>query len=430
MMKAPLRLHSPYRLGAAFSRVSLRPGLAVSSTFSSAILTPHLRAPQHRSFHVGPYIQAGCETAQDAILTIHDFTGLPWAFAIPLVALGVNLLFRLPSTIHSQLLLQRRSKVAAVLQGWFMKLYRDAVREKVPPGQMKKEIEKRAKSQSKRIYRALGLQQWKMFSALIGVPFWLLSLEGIRRLCGWSRWDSVLNGAPGAAAETRAPAIAAIENGTIVEASQSAAEGITDTTSTFVPPVADAAAVTDVASGAAQISSAAPALEPTLTSEGMLWFTDLTAADPYYILPVCFTALTIINLIPKDEAARRALFPRLHAFLKRRGHGNQGASPQAGPQDLTTSPTETVQLSGGWRVRLIRTLVFFSPGLIVLTGGFPAAMHLYTVTSVLITMASRSLVTRFAPLTARATTSKHREMPVIRPPLKKKDGSQKATKNE
>lgn len=370
-------------------------------TASPMLLTPHSPSHQHRSFHLYTYINAGCQTAQDAIVALHSVTGLSWGLTIPLVAVGVNLVSRLPFNIYTSRLLQRRSQIAPVQQGWFMKLWQDAIKEKVPPEQMKKEVEKRAKSQTKRLYRALGLQQWKMFLVLLGFPFWITSLEAVRRISGWSRGLQVNtkpDGNPAASTlATHAPPASLPDT----------AHATGSVSANAVGTSPDAAAVADLPATAAQI------LDPALASDGMLWFTDLTAADPYYILPTCFTVLLVTNLIPRDEAAKRKVFGQLYTALKRDKQSPQSQAPSS------LAPPDKVEVEADWRVRLLRSVMVSSPILLVLTSSFPAAMHLYTIPSLLTTMATKFLLSKKYPAEEQVKSSKLREFTVIRPPLAK-----------
>lgn len=408
-MRVPTRTLPPARLGPIATHLGTfhKSTLLSSSRFSARLPISCAGSRQRRAFHVGPYIQSSCDVAQDIIVSLHSITGLPWAFTIPLVALGINLLFRAPFNYHTQILQQRRSKVAPVLQGWFRKLWGEAVREKVPPDQIKKVVEKRAKTQVKRIHGVLGLQQWKAFYVLAGIPIWLVSLEAIRRLCGWGRWDTMLNAGPDPAAKSSA---AGTVEGLAVSPDLSR-DGLSSVAGTMTDlPALDAVTVADLSSSASQISSASQNLDPTLTTEGLLWFSDLTASDPYYILPLTWLGLTVLNLIPRDEAARRAFFGRLYP------HAATNQDNKA-PSSLEPPATETVQLGGDVRVRTIRALTFASPLLLYYIGDFPAAMHLYTISSVVTTMAFRSLLARRYPEQARVKMCKHREMSIIRPEI-------------
>jgi mitochondrial inner membrane protein COX18 len=402
-MKTPFQIWHPAQNGSRVFCLSSRPLLMAQSPWSP-VLSCHSPVRQRRSFHVGLYFNSGCQAAHETILSLHEITGLSWGLTIPLVAVGVNLLSRLPFNIYTQRIIQRRSQVAPVLQGWFMKLWRQAIRENVPSGQLNQEVEKRAKLETSRIYRALGLQQWKMFSVLLGFPFWIISLEAVRRICGWSQLDPVLNsGASAGEPQTRLE--------TLPDKPRIAASDGIDVSDVTV----DTSAAANLSHSAAHVGSAAQVPDPALTTEGMLWFTDLTAVDPYYVLPVCFTGLMLLNLIPRDEVARRAVFGRLIPLLKKDGTG-----AVAQPRPPTTPSPENAQLDTNWRVRLVRGVMLCSPGLLIITANFPAGMHLYTLTSLLMTMGTRQWLTRILPVADKTKTCKHREMTVIRPAAAKR----------
>lgn len=377
------------RARSAFSSISGRPQLRACLAVSPALSTSHSSSPRQRSIHLATYINTGCQTAQDAVVALHSVTGLSWGLTIPLVAIGVNLMFRLPFNIHTQRIIQRRSEIAPVQQGWFMRLWYDAIRENVPPESMKKEVEERAKKQSKRIYRALGLQQWKLFSVVLGFPFWIMSLEAVRRVCGWSTGMQI----PGPEAG-EAPAASTAD--TVQFASKDPAEVFT-----FSP---------EAATGAELPPTAAQAIDPALSSDGFLWFTDLTAPDPYYILPTCFAGLMVLNLIPKDKAARTKLFGPFYDIFSK----EKTAQP---PAPASLAPPKDTEADGDWRVRLIRSVIFCAPGLILATSSFPAAMHMYTITSLLTTLATKSTLSKMQQAEQQVKACKHREMAVIRPPL-------------
>ncbi|KAI1858032.1 uncharacterized protein JN550_012925 [Neoarthrinium moseri] len=365
-------------------RAACRPRLnAPASLLLSPGATLQPRHAQSRSFTGGQLLtgvqtgfEAGLQTAQHVIVSFHGASGLSWAITIPLVALGVNLLFRLPFTAHSDLLAHRRSKAVPVLQAWQARLLREAVREKVPSDKIKDVVTKRTERETRRLYAALGLQSWKLWTVLMGVPGWMMSLGAIRRLC------------TGAGAADPAGAVA----------TGSAALGPAD-------HAASVSALADAASHTAQ---------STFAAEGMLWFTDLTAADPYYILPFCFAALTAVNAWPQNKSTRETLFPRLNRLLTRSPAGE--SQPETSPEPKSVA----VSAVGGWRGNMTKFLVFGSPMLGILTASFPAAMHLYTITSASSTLVAKHILSRFFVTNGGVEVCKHREIPVIRPKIPRK----------
>jgi mitochondrial inner membrane protein COX18 len=383
-----------------------------TSPFSSTLATPHApaRLPQRRLFSAGDIIEPLCQTAQDALLYLHSVTGLPWFVVIPIFSFGVNMLFRMPFIAHSQLIMERRSKLDTVLKGWTVRLWHEAAKERLPEDKVKKVVTKRFKTESKRLFALLGLQQWKMYLSFLGIPFWICNVVGLRRLSGatrtFSQTGSTVAGNPALGT--------AVGSGAMREP--------TATTSTTSLGIADgvdglASVPEHLAVPAAELATdAASTLEPTLTTEGILWFTDLTAADPYYVLPVALTALTLTNIIPHDKAARRLIFPNLDIFLGKLAEKDTGKRPE---DDTTAAAAASVaeQPEENWRVRLIRSFTLASPALVLLTGTFPAAVQLYIITSGSVTLASKVLFAKIASAQAKIKPCRRRESHLIRPKI-------------
>ncbi|KAH9905042.1 60Kd inner membrane protein-domain-containing protein [Xylariomycetidae sp. FL2044] len=55
---------------------------------------------------------------------------------------------------------------------------------------------------------------------------------------------------------------------------------------------------------------------PSLENGGLFWFTDLTVADPYFILPVCSIALTLLGFRQTMSANMKKSTPQMEAFTK------------------------------------------------------------------------------------------------------------------
>ena len=65
----------------------------------------------------------------------------------PLIALGVNVFFRLPFNTYTQKILQRRGRFGPILQAWNLQILRDVQREGVPPSRQQTEMKTRRKDQ-------------------------------------------------------------------------------------------------------------------------------------------------------------------------------------------------------------------------------------------------------------------------------------------
>ncbi|KAK8095032.1 mitochondrial export translocase protein [Apiospora hydei] len=273
-------------------------------------LQPHLQQKQQhgsqRRTLFTESVQAAVQGSQALILGAHAATGLPWAAVIPLIAVSVNAVFRLPFSAYSQKLLQRRKRVEPLLQAWRERVIKDVVvRERTDPAKAKAKVEDRLKTIQRRVYSALGLRQWRFYLSLTSFPVWLLALDGIRRVCGGQKGVllGLLTGeksleAGSAAGQAGADASSAAAVATPTTGGP-VAQSISAAVDTTIPEITSAASTA--------VGPTTSAVDPSLATEGMLWFTDLTVADPYHILPVALVGMLMLNLIPKNQAARSAI---------------------------------------------------------------------------------------------------------------------------
>lgn len=364
---------------------------------------------QHRSFHFAALATATVDAAEATIAQLHAVTHLPWYLTIPLVALGVNLVVRLPFSLHARALAQKRSRLSPLLLAWgtldskaVVKERRQQMREQrlsdattvdTSVASLQAEVFKRHRKTVSRVYGAFGVQQWKLYGNFLALPPWLVIIEAIRRMCGapvgllgmvFRSGGTGSSSSVGAAADGAATTAAA--------AASASAENVD------VATVASAASST---SSTATDSIAALA-EPTFTTGGSLWFPDLTAADPYHILPFALSAMLVVNVLPGTDAGRRALF----------GLAPHSAAPSQG-SGLGSKPVATGTMVG--RV-LQRSLLLLSISVSFLTLHFPAAIHLYWLASAASTYLITHSMKLFLPIpnsTARLSTVE--DVPWIRP---------------
>ncbi|KAK7976974.1 hypothetical protein PG988_004464 [Apiospora saccharicola] len=281
-------------------------------------------SPQRRTIFTESVLTA-VQGTQDLVLGIHATTGLPWAVVIPLIAVSVNAVFRLPFSAYTQKLLQRRKRVEPLMQAWRERVIKDViVHERTDPSKAKAKVEDRLNTIQKRVYSALGLRQWRFYLGITSFPVWLLALDGIRRVCGGQK------GVLGPIAQGISTAV------------DTSIADVTSATSTAVGPTTTA-------------------LDPSLATEGALWFTDLTVADPYHILPVALVGMLMLNLIPKNQAARSALF---------------GQWWRQAPEENTTRFNPRLMTRG-----LYRGIIYVMPLATFVLMDMPAALHLYWLSS-------------------------------------------------
>ncbi|KAF2971458.1 hypothetical protein GQX73_g2044 [Xylaria multiplex] len=316
-------------------------------------ISPSPSPPQHtrhgrRSFHWQSAISTTIEGTQSLIVDLHTVTNLPWFLTIPLVAFTVGAVFRLPSLAYNRRILQRRANFDLLLQAWNARIQKDVVREGIPVSSQLSEVKARQDKALKRIYRKLGLQDWRLWSGVLSFPFWLLAIDAVRRLCGGPRGLIGLSiagfGGPSEAANAET---SSLSPGSAVD------------TSTLDP-----AAV----SSAVEATSAA-IVDPSLTFEGCLWFTDLTASDPYHILPFALSASLVLNLLPKSSGQ---FLDRVRIALGRRP---KSARAQTLGRDEKVGSRE--RTFANFHVGLIGIAALVGP----LTLDLPAALHLYWLTS-------------------------------------------------
>ncbi|KAI4862440.1 hypothetical protein F4820DRAFT_430636, partial [Hypoxylon rubiginosum] len=293
-----------------------------------------------RSFHIAPAAHAVLEATQDAILSLHTATHMPWFLLIPLLAAGVNVVFRLPFDIYNKKIYQRRSKLGPILQAWAWRVTRDVEKEGVPPVLREKEATERFERAKSRIFRGLGLQSWRTYGGILGLPFWLFGIESIRRLCGGPRG---IIGSSFAGRAEAAPTTSSIQGAT--EATALPADTATSAAS-HVSTV-DPSTISTVAEHARYLP------DPSIALEGCLWFPDLSVADPYHILPFALSAVLVANAIPKTSAGKRELF---------------GLKPEDGSAVPTATPA--------WRLRLSRAAMLLAGVVGPVTMDLPVAIHL------------------------------------------------------
>ncbi|KAI0555644.1 hypothetical protein F4679DRAFT_255 [Xylaria curta] len=294
-----------------------------------------------RSYHWQTSLSTAIEGTQNLIVDLHTVSGLPWFLTIPLVAFTVGAVFRLPFQVYTQRILRRRTESGPVLQAWNARLQDDVSREGVARSQDMSEVQKRQDRVLRRIYRKLGLQEWRLYSGVASFPVWLLAIDGVRRLCGGPRGliGSLIAGPAGAAA-TGLPA------GDIVDAA------------------ADPAALSSIAETARAV------VDPSLRIEGCLWFTDLTAADPYHVLPLLLSATLVYNLLPKSG---EQFSDRLRVAMGRR--------PRSAQAQTLSGADHRIRFGERAKATFYVSMVGLAAVIGPATLDLPAALHLYWLTS-------------------------------------------------
>lgn len=166
----------------------------------------------------------------ESIAQVHQ-TGLPWYVTIPLVAAGINFSVRLPLQWYHRILHNRRAKVQPFVEAWGYRHHHEVAKDHFVLGEKVRNYEKakRLGKSRKRIYKTFHCQYWKSVIPLLGsIPFLTIS-DSLRRL-----------------------------------------SGLTEPYTLTDNPVL---------------------IDPSITEGGLAWFTDLTAQDPFLILPAACSAV-------------------------------------------------------------------------------------------------------------------------------------------
>lgn len=331
-----------------------RPGRA---PIPSSTASPHRQPGTRRAFSAAAALDTTLLTAQDLFTGLHSLTGAPWFITIPLIALSINLVARLPLAIYTRGIAQRRAELTPLFRAWSARHSKDVntdpkLAQQLTAAARKQEIEARFKKTSKRLFRAFGVQRWRDYTGLGVFPVWLLGIEALRRLCGGPRG---LIGTLVLGSEKAQP-----RDGEGYAAAASSNPG-------------DAVSITDVAQAAApDVVHAGTDL--SLADGGCLWFPDLLVADPLHVLPFTLSAILVANVMPRTQAGFRTLL------------GLDAANSE-----------HVVGLDKG-RQRLTRVFLIMAFAIGPVTMNLPAALHLYWISSSTITFIQSWIVNWFKPL--------------------------------
>ncbi|KAK0639411.1 membrane insertase OXA1/ALB3/YidC, partial [Cercophora newfieldiana] len=291
-------------------------------------------------------------TTQHLFTELHHITGTPWFLTIPLIALSINLIARLPVSIYTRRILIRRAKLAPLFQAWNTRHGKEITLNPqtgaLPIEGRRAELKSRMKATAKRIYKDFGVQEFKTYTPLAIFPVWLIGIESLRRLCGGPRGLI----------------------GTLVFGPDDKTTSATGEAAAASSNPADAVSVTDIAQDIVP-----PGADPSLATGGCLWFPDLMAADPLHILPFAISAVLMLNILP---ASQRSLAGMRRLFVS--------DTNQSGVVETQTS------------TRLTRAFLIMALAIGPVTMDLPAALHLYWLSSSTITFIQSEILEKRMPL--------------------------------
>lgn len=345
----------------------LRHAVLTSRPNPSSLVLQRAIPGEKRDFSVANALETAVYDATQLISTIHTATGTPWYITIPLAAVVVNLAVRLPVTIYSRRLEQKRTHLIPLFWAWNSRHTENVLRARPgrPLAELTAIIQKKSRASERRIAKDHGVQTWKIhyLGSIAALPFFVTAIQGVRRLCGAGgglftlfsnplpRFREWMSGKQG--------------EGDVNSAAHATAE----------QPVDQTPWPTDVPNQAVEVPAPSPeplsadllGYEPSLSTGGCLWFPDLTVPDPTHALPYLLSAAMVYVVLPKKLDHTRRLL----------------------------DPTAT---DVSWRTRFHRALLVISLAIGPLTMHLPAAMHLYWISSTLTATMLREVVHRIMKL--------------------------------
>lgn len=361
--------------------------------------TPTIRRPtpfhlypktptQNRTFSLVPLLETAVTTSQSALTSLHTLTSTPWYLTIPLFALALNLVTRLPSAIYTRRLVVSRAKLNPLSMAYGARVRHDLAKEAtagtkaaaeggkgtgmaVGQAKLMARYMKMNRAEAKERDKRWGTQTWKGYAPALGVfPVWMLGIEALRRMCGgpWGLVGRVMFGLKAAEEGGKG-------QGVIQDTALAAGSGAESSVSAAAP------AATALEAPQEGLLAASTHVDLTMATEGCLWFPDLLVADPYHILPIALSVIMVANVLPKSAAGLRAL-----------ANMNQKEG--------------VVVVQNKWQLRFQRVLLVVAALIGPLTTYLPAALHLYWVSSATLTLIETSIIAWLMPLPKIAPPAK------------------------
>lgn len=218
-----------------------------------ALRNPRISARQIRHFHpTRPafLVNEVLNASAGFIQAVHSFSCLPWVASIPLTALIIRMTVGMPLQMYSKIQARKELDIAPIMTSWRhqyqAQIRKDVNRSSEDPmmaGQANAELLKMIKAKKRALDKVWGIHRFWKPVPFLQLPVWLSIMESLRAMSGNS--------------------------------------------SGLVPWLLS------LTRGSSDISLAA---EPSLATEGGLWFPDLLAGDPTGILPIFLAGSVITNI--------------------------------------------------------------------------------------------------------------------------------------
>lgn len=248
---------------------------------------PRKSAWQIRYFHPtrpAPFVNEVLDVSASFIHGVHSISGLSWVASIPLTALIVRMTVAMPLQMYTKIQARKEQDIAPIMTSW-RHHYQEQVRKDVNRSrddpllarQAVGELLKRVTRKKRALNKVWGIHRFWKPVPFLQLPVWLSIMESLRAMSG--------------------------------------------NTSGLVPYLL---------SLMRDSSATSVAVEPSLATEGGLWFPDLLAGDPTGILPLALTLSILTNIrtgwkvpalkdiadLPRAELARHSASRLVRLFLQ------------------------------------------------------------------------------------------------------------------
>ncbi|KAK8197475.1 60Kd inner membrane protein-domain-containing protein [Phyllosticta capitalensis] len=245
----------------------LRPSLRHDRSPNLIVAIP----ARNQSFTSAAIYDAACTSGWTLLQAAHG-VGLSWGLAIPVAAIIVRLAIIYPLLYAPARRAQLRGADARAHVQAFESITKSLSRKKMMqegPEASKKYAQTQLRSYNEAIKKRWKFGFLRQMQPFLALPIFLSFAETIRRMTGSHKGIMGL-------------VLSAPEDAAAPLASEAATSKAVETT--VAENVSAALNVPDGASWSW--------IEPSMTTEGMLWFTDLTAADPTLTLPLIVSSAT------------------------------------------------------------------------------------------------------------------------------------------
>ncbi|KAF2100671.1 hypothetical protein NA57DRAFT_74270 [Rhizodiscina lignyota] len=232
------------------------------------------------SFHASTHRQVPVPTAEalnwlehacfDAAHNLHAASGIPWAYIIPLTAVGVRVLL-FPFAVWNRRAQQRYLNIQPLLQAWLVKFRHSVYMNHAGSKDvafLRRELAWQMAGRKKFLTKTWKCGWWRRsYHIFLQLPLFVSWAEVYRRMAGMKQGF------------------------------------FSELVSKAVPESVSAAVNPWLGMIFGEATSVKDALEPSLATEGMLWFQDLSVADPTGYLSGIVMGLTCLNVLISTRRA-------------------------------------------------------------------------------------------------------------------------------